>query len=289
MGVLLACLASLSFVVLDVQRKLLGRRLPATDIVIGINIGAVPVFVALILVFGGWQWDRVFIGLAVLEAVTFYISSVLYVQAVRLSPLSLTIPYLAFTPAISALVASFLLGEIPSPSGLLGICLVGLGAFALHLDRAADLAQLLKAPIREPGSWRMLIVAVIWGVTTSVDKIAISHGSEPLLGLALTGGSALLLICYRLVGQKQGRPRESRHKPAMFHPLLYLAAIVAGIAVISQYLAYRELLVSYVETIKRAGGLLSAAAGGIFFNEVGLAGRLPAAALMVVGILLIVL
>jgi hypothetical protein len=47
--------------------------------------------------------------------------------------------------------------------------------------------------------------------------------------------------------------------------------------------------VAYVETIKRAGGLASVLIGVFFFKEGGLGYRLPAAALMLIGIALIMM
>jgi drug/metabolite transporter (DMT)-like permease len=292
MGILLATIASISFVGLDVLRKVLGRRLSATEIVIGLNLGSMPVFTAVLLRFGGWEFDLTFVLIASAEAFSFTLASVLYIQAVTLSPLSLTIPYLAFTPVVSALVAIPVLGEIPTPKGSLGICLVVLGAFFLHLEEGKSLRALLGAPFREPGSWRMLVVALIFGTTTSLDKIAISHGSEALLGLTLTTGSTFVLLGFRFLRQtacRQDPEMRLRGSSLAGDRLLLLAALVAAVAILAQFFAYREMLVAYVETIKRGGGLLSAMTGIFFFREGGFANRVPAAVMMVVGIALIVL
>jgi len=291
MGLLLAALAALSFVILDVLRKILGRRLPTAVIVIGINLGSALVFLFALSVRGGWACDSTFVLIATIETMTFTVASILYVQAVTLSPLSLTIPYLAFTPVISALIGVFALGEIPSQRGFTGIALVVIGALLLHTGDVGRFRDLLYAPLREPGSWRMLVVAGIFGVTTVLDKIAIRHGSEPLLGLALTLGSSIILVCAVFLSSSL-MPSEAlseleKRKPWK-EPLLYLAALVAGVAVLSQFFAYSYLFVSYVETIKRAGGLFSVLIGTVIFREGNLSRRLPAAALMVLGIALII-
>lgn len=292
MGLLLAVLASFSFVILDVLRKVLGGRLPTAAIVIGINFGSGLVFLLALALRGGWGFDNIFLLLAAVEAITFTIASILYVQAVTVSPLSLTIPYLSFTPVISALISMFALGEIPTPRGFTGIGLVVVGALILHTGDGSRLRDLLYAPFREPGSWRMLTVAGIFGVTTVLDKIAIRHGSEPLLGLALTLGSSVILACAVLARSSLMPPEKgaqrSQRKP-WEEPLLYLAALVAGVAVLSQFFAYGYLFVSYVETIKRAGGLFSVLIGIVVFREGNLRHRLPAATLMIIGIALIIL
>jgi len=291
MGLLLAALAALSFVILDVLRKILGKRLPTAVIVIGINFGSALVFLVVLSVRGGWEYDSIFVLIAAVEAITFTVASILYVQSVTLSPLSLTIPYLSFTPAISALIGVFVLGEVPGLRGFAGIALVVVGALLLHTGKGSRFRDLLHAPLKEPGSWRMLVVAGIFGVTTVLDKVAIRHGSEPLLGLALTLGSSVILVCAVLLRSSvlpSGKLSESEERKPWKEPLLYLAALVAGVAVLSQFFAYSYLFVSYVETIKRAGGLFSVLIGVVIFREGNLSRRLPAAGLMVIGIVLII-
>ena len=290
MGLIFAIIASLSFVALDVLRKVLGTRIGAARVVIGINLGAALVLSVVLSVEGIPQFDTLFLILALVEGVTFSITSLLYVQAVSRSPLSLTIPYLGFTPLVSALVALLLLGEIPSPRGWAGISLIVTGGILLHMDKAKDIVRLLTAPLREPGSWRMLLVAMVWGLTTSIDKIAIAHGSEALLGFSMSLFSAMILIALVLVRPEQGRPEAGNHpQPATSYPLLIVAAMFAGVAVLAQFYAYRELLVSYVEAVKRAGGLVSALIGVIAFREGSFRSRIPAAAVMLLGMLLIIL
>ena len=288
MGVLLACLASAFFLTLDVLRKVLGARLNAVDIVIGINVGAATVFAAVLALSGIGDWDSTFLLLAAVESVTFTVASLLYVRAVTVSPLSLTIPYLAFTPVVSAVVAVAVLGDMPGFTGFLGIFLVVLGAVLLHRGEGASLTSLLRAPFNETGSWMMLLVALIWGTTTSIDKVAIRHGSEALLAFSLTAGSSIILLVVRQL-RTQPRFSVSERTGRKTLGLLALAALVGAAAVLCQFFAYREMFVAYVETIKRAGGLASVVIGVFVFKEGGFASRFPAAALMVIGIMLILL
>ncbi len=287
MGLALAIICSLSFAALDVLRKLLGERLPTLQIVIGINVGAAGVFMGVLMVTGIKQWDGTFLGVAAIELVAYTAASILYVQAVTLSPLSLTIPYLGFTPVVVTALAYPLLGEVPALQGLIGIALVVMGAVALNLSGSDSLADLLTAPFREPGIWRMLVVALIWGIMTPLDKIAIAHGSEALLAFTVVGGSALVLIAAWLCGLLKKTTHVKKEGPTTL--LLLAAALLAGLAVLAQFFAYRELLVAYVETIKRAGSLVSVTIGGLAFGESGFSGRLPAAALIVLGIILMTL
>lgn len=281
----LAVVASLGFVLLDVLRRILGRRLATWKVVAGINAGAGLLLLLALLLEGVPAFDVVFVLLASLEAVSFAVTSFLYVQAVKLSPLSLTIPYLSFTPLVSALTAWGLLGEVPPWQGWVGILLLLAGGILLHGGDGSSWLRLCLAPLREPGSRRMLIVAAVWGVTTSVDKLAIQHGSEALLGTWMSLGGALLILLFRpRFGDTSKPPQEARSVG-----LLAMAALVGGVAVLAQFYAYRTTLVAYVEAVKRAGGFLSALVGVVAFREGRFRHRIPAAALMLLGVLLILL
>ena len=97
--------------------------------------------------------------------------------------------------------------------------------------------------------------------------------------------SAALLIGVRLLRR---RPSPLVGTTARTGLLLASAALVAGIAVLAQFYAYRELFVSYVEAVKRAGGIASALIGVLVFNEGGFEHRIPAACLMFAGMLLLI-
>jgi drug/metabolite transporter (DMT)-like permease len=60
----------------------------------------------------------------------------MYMVAIRDSALSLTLPYLAFTPVFTVLSAWLLLGEQVTAQGLAGIALVVLGAYGLNIKHA---------------------------------------------------------------------------------------------------------------------------------------------------------
>jgi drug/metabolite transporter (DMT)-like permease len=236
---------------------------------------------------GGSPWDWTFVAVVVLQATFNAVAAVLVVRAVTLSPLALTVPYLGFTPVVITGVAALVLQETPHLQGLLGLGFVVIGAVALHAGNNFSFRALLTAPLREPGSWRMLLVATIWGTTTPLSKIAIRHGSELLLACCLPAAVAILLAGAWWGGVlKDAKPKELGRQTGV---LLCAAALATAGALLFEFLAYRELLVAYVETIRRSGSVLSVIAGAVVFKEERLSRRLPAAALMVLGVALVLL
>jgi len=97
----------------------------------------------------------------------------LYMAAIRDHPLSLTVPFLAFTPVFVVGIAYWLLGEQVSARGLVGIVLVVVGAWLLNVGQARlrdwrSWARPLAAILWEPGSRMMLAVAVIFAFTSTM-------------------------------------------------------------------------------------------------------------------------
>jgi len=287
MALFLAITAALGFTALDIFRKLLGKRYSSINIVIGMSAGAAPVFAVLAAIQGfPFQWP--FPLLALLEIMTFSLASILYVQAVKLSPLSLTIPYLGLTPVFSMFISYFLINEVPNSRGMIGILLVVAGAVTIQWDGNRSLLNLLKAPFIEPGSSRMILVSLLFGLGTAIDKISISYSSEIMVALALTGGGAVFLILYQLLLNR--RDLQIMQKRSWYlDPLLYGAALVCGIAMVSQFFAYQGMLVSYVEAIKRASGLVSSLIGILFFRESNAWSRIPSAVMILIGAVMITL
>src|SRR5512143_874493 len=53
------------------------------------------------------------------------IATLLYTKAIEISPLSLTMPFLALTPFYLLATSFLILGETPSAAGAAGVCLLG--------------------------------------------------------------------------------------------------------------------------------------------------------------------
>ena len=103
---------------------------------------------------------------------------ILYMSAIKHSPLSLTLPYLAFSPVFMIISGFLLLGEIPTTSGLTGIIIVCSGAYILNLqDGINHFFEPVKALANEKGSRIMICVAFLFSIAAPVGKKGILHSS----------------------------------------------------------------------------------------------------------------
>src|ERR1039457_5431639 len=94
----------------------------------------------------------------------------LYFRALQISPLSMCIPFLAFTPVFLIPSTYVILGQKPEPIKLLGVALIVVGSLAMHRQLfAVGWLAPVKAVLEYKGSRYMLIVALIFSLTNPVD------------------------------------------------------------------------------------------------------------------------
>jgi len=109
-----------------------------------------------------------------LEAAAFFS----YMKALKASPLSLSLPFLAFSPLFMIVTGRIVLGERIGAAGCAGIALIVAGSYLLNLSQASlgPLAP-FKAVLKEPGSRYMLFAAFLYSFTSVIGKKAIEHSS----------------------------------------------------------------------------------------------------------------
>jgi drug/metabolite transporter (DMT)-like permease len=229
-----------------------------------------------------WLWVTALVPLEIL-------AMLLYMRAIRDHPLSLTLPYLAFTPVLVALTGWLILGERVSLPGLAGVVLVVAGGWLLNLRRARargwrSWAAPLAAMLHEPGARLMLGVAAIYALTAVLGKGAMGYTTPAAFGpfyFGLLGLATVLLF-------GSGDPGILRR--ILRRPLaaLTVAALMA-IMVASHFLALDQVEVAYMIAVKRTSLLFGMLYGALLFGERHLGTSLAAGALMVLGVFLILL
>jgi drug/metabolite transporter (DMT)-like permease len=213
----------------------------------------------------------------------------LYVAAIRDHPLSLTLPYLAFTPV-------FVIG-------------VAWGCSANRSRHAASWASSWSSPgpgcstaptpigatgsgwvapfvaiLDEPGSRMMLGVAALYALTATLGKGAMRYLPPESFGafyFALLGIAVAVVIVL---------PRPSRLVRLARHPWAVLTVGgLLGIMVFTHFLAIQKVEVAYMIAVKRTSLLFGILYGALIFREPGMAARLPAGVLMLSGVVVLVL
>lgn len=210
-----------------------------------------------------------------------------FLKSIQHSDLSLTIPYLSFTPIFVLITAIFVLEEYPNRTALAGILIVSLSAFFLNRTGPAsqETRRGLGRLVSDRGSRYMLGTAIAWSAAATFDKAALQFASIPThIGMMLFGTSLLLgTLALRSGHTQQMRNTLQRWKPISVVCFIMLCAM--GF----QFCAYAYWDVAHVEALKRAVGLVgSLGFGWLYFGESDFWRRVPLIAMMAVGSALVV-
>lgn len=211
----------------------------------------------------------------------------LYMKAIRASPLSLTLPYLAFTPVFNVVTGYLGLGETVSPVGLAGILLVVSGAWLLNQEKSTDGSMHFLAPfkaiLREEGSRLMLITAALYSVNSVLGKGMLGYAPPLFLG------SFYFLLIGSVAGVVFIRRGDGTWRSMRKHPwaILFVGIFMAAM-VLTHFYAVTRIEVAYMIAVKRTSLLFGILYGAWLFNEKGLVRHLAAGALMIIGVFLIV-
>lgn len=207
------------------------------------------------------------------------VAIILHFRAIHMSPLSLTLPFLSFTPVFVFVTGDLLLDETLSTWGTVGILLVVAGGYILNIDSAKHgVLGPIKAIFKEPGSAIMLIVAALYGLCSVGGKVLILHSSPMFAAMTLFGlYGPLLTIVLVGVGKASFKTITSR-------PLLGMGVgFFIFIEIICHNIAISLTAAAYMITIKRMAGIFSVMYGWLWFNERGIRYRLVGTGVMTLG------
>ena len=174
---LLSLAAAISIAARDVSIKTYEDLAPP-EIALLELFWAVPYFLLGFILVETPSLDQTFWWTFILSIPLNFSAYVLYLYAIKLSPISLAVPFLAFTPAFMILTGFFILGETINIWGGVGISLIVLGGYVLHCKKKqANFFTPFSAFLREKGSWFMLVVAILFAFAAVIGKKAILHSS----------------------------------------------------------------------------------------------------------------
>ena len=266
----------------DVLSKKALRTSPIPAVAMA-RMGWAAAFLLPLLLFASAPSDPNGFWRAVLLAVPLEVIAVFaYQTALRSSPLSLSVPYLAFTPVFLLLTGWLFLGERATAGGGAGILLVTAGAFVLPWEKGRQTGRRLLPPF-EKGALLMLLVAFLFSITSALAKKAVI-ASSPFF---FSGIYFLLVAICLLPFQWRSRSwaGDLVRQPGVFAAIGFLEAL----GLVLQFHAFLMVEVAYALSIKRLSLLLAVVYGHLVFKEGDLPSRAGGAVLMLAGAALITL
>lgn len=222
---------------------------------------------------------RLFWGLVLLAIPLEVIASLMFQTAIRVSPLSLTIPFLAFTPVFIMGLGWIFLHEALTMKGIAGVISVAAGAFIVQSELRGSSGPFWKS--KEKGPVLMMIVSFIFAITSVLAKRALMASSPHFFSGVYFALITLALLPFQWTNARWSSEIFSEWK-------LYLAlGACEAFAFILQFHAFWMKEAAYVIAVKRLSLLLSVGYGYVIFKERHQSSRTIGAVLMVIGAILI--
>jgi uncharacterized membrane protein len=223
-----------------------------------------------------------FLVYLVIDALLSGCAILLYFRALQVSPLSLCMPFMAFTPVFLLPTGFVLVGELPSTVKIIGVVLVVVGSLAMHRQLfATGPWEPVKAIIREKGSRYMLIVAFIFSVTNPLDKklVLMSHAFTQALAYG-----ALLCVMFAVwaLARKADLTAPIRTVPWW----IVIAGIGEAVVLLLQFTSHNYIDVVITISLKRAGIVLAVLMGWLIFREKEITDKVIGSSVMVAGALM---
>jgi drug/metabolite transporter (DMT)-like permease len=211
--------------------------------------------------------------------------TLLYFRALQISPMSMCIPFLSFTPVFLIPTGYVILGEVPSPLKAVGVLLIVVGSLVMHRKLFAEgwMAP-VRAVIREKGSRYMLLVSFLFSFTNTIDKKLVTMSDVFTEAFTYGVGLALAFLIMSLVrrGDLAAACRAN-------WKWILLAGLFDAVSLLFQLGSYTYIAVVITVSIKRAGIVLSVFSGWLFFHEKEITDKVIAASVMFCGVLVLYL
>jgi uncharacterized membrane protein len=240
----------------------------------------------LVLFFGplprvdGWFFAGI-LGSAILNVLAHLAAT----QALKEGEASIVAPLIVLSPAFTLLVSSVTLREIPAPVPLVGVGLVIVGAYLLALPSWREALAPLRAVVHPRALWLALGASLLWGLTPVFEKTAIQHTfPENPTAAAFGALLALALMLFPIMQWRAHHPVAQMR--ARLHGFVALG-VIGGIAPLLGYAAFSLGLVGYVSALFKMSSVFALLWAYLLLREKDVPRRLPGAAIMLIGAILI--
>lgn len=281
MWFILPILSGLSVALWNTFSKKSVQRINRYWVTFGLTAFSLPFILISFLWFDLGPLNWTFWWSTVISAVLSLIGLLLIVKALQISDLSLAQPLLAFTPVFLILTSIPLLREKPSLLGFLGIILIVIGAYFLQLGQGKGVLGPIKALAKDQGARLMMIVALIYSVSSATNKVAV-QSSNPITYILFAQLIMALLLLPMVFKSKEA---FSSIKPNI--KWLVLLGFLVSLELFFHMTALQLSLASYVISLKRTSVLFSIILGAIIFKEKNIKSRLVAGLIMLAGVIII--
>lgn len=222
--------------------------------------------------------------IAGLNSVLLIITTYMLVKALQMSKLSVSLPMLSLTPLFLVMLSYFMLREIPSKAGFIGIMLIVAGAYIANLRSEHRLLEPFKSLFKIKGSFYVIIVAFVWSITSNLFKMGIIASNAIFFTVLVYFFISLIMLPLFFINFNKKMAEIGKN----FKLLAFLGVSSAFMIALVSY-AMAIAIVPYVISLKRSSLIFSIFIGYFAFKEKDIRNSLIGTVIMLIGGILITL
>lgn len=210
------------------------------------------------------------------------ISTVMTMRALRQNDLSVASPLFASTPVFTVVTAWAIIGEIPTPIGLVGVLTIIAGVYALEIDKI-KIGYVEPFRVLSSSTTLFLLVGIVAlrALMQPILKVGVLYSSPIFFALAVQAGVSVVMTPIARPSVEQLTDRS------IGYPILLGLTGAAGL--IMTFLALQQALTAYVYSIQHVNIVLSIGAGWYIFDEPRPTSRLTGGLVVLAGLLILLI
>ena len=281
-GTILALTAALFSSLKGIARKHVSKDFTSVQIgYIGQVYGAV-----LILPFAAWRYTQTgfqpttgIITALMISTLVVLASTYLYIEALRITDISVTEPLRNTSPIFVALLEPAVLG-ISFQTLLIAAAVLGSAGAYILVSKDSLLTPIEN--MKNRGALLSILVAFILGLYSIAQRFGATN-ADPLIFIYLTYVTSL--IGFWIWKRKEGSkiPLKTYYRRDIF-----TLGLVTAIGVVAGIYAYSFISASETTVIKQTSAIFSVLIGGKFFKETELLRKTIGASIIITGVILVI-
>ena len=210
-------------------------------------------------------------------------------KGIRHTEVSISSPLLNFGPAVTALLAFILLGEIITGWQILGIGVLIVGTYVLEVDHhPRHLLEPFKKMLKSKYIMFIFFAILLYGLSGIMDKYILTEFKLNIYTFLFFVHIFVAIIFLLIMSVYYGGIKEIASGLKSLWKYVGLIAILVTLARLSYLQAVSLTFVSLVVPIKRLSTLLVTIFGGTFFHEKGLPLKIIGCIIMLIGVFFLV-
>lgn len=213
----------------------------------------------------------------------------LIAKSIRHMEVSAVAPFLALTPAVTAIFAFMFFNEALGPIQILGIALILIGAYVLELHSAHNLLEPFRIILKSKYVHFVILGVVIYGVSASFDRVILSkYDFQPLAYLVF----ANIFLAFHfsiMMSMFHDGFRGLRKGIKKFGWMLLLLSVFTIAYRLSMFEALKVEFAGLVVSVQKMSVFFAVVIGGGIFKERSILRKAVASLIMIGGMLFIIL